>query len=843
MQQFRCDESPWLAEHRNSLHVVFGLNGSLWHSVVRDRFLAQGELAISEPAAIVLPESHKKAHGGASLVSVKDGPLYMFYRNSHKKIVGLKYVHDDGWSAGVALPPIYSRSRPSVCCGPGDVVYMLYVDMLGRMMIRFSNDGCLTWSTDMPCSLPAGVSRDPESAPALCCTPDGIFVAYATPAPESKVYMTCWSKSQVVESKTSKPLSSSLSVGEEINLTRVRGSNRIIAAWYDANQGPATATIDPTNQAGFGWNAPAAIAGVNNNTDAAGSHPHLCSIGSILVAGWRWASDGTFGLAFSADEGATWSSNTARARTPDPRLWLRRNVGLAMAGDFIVAIDAKSQAWQLDLAKPPGEQAWVALPPVEGGIDCVAGARFEMGEYRFCYFFVLSKKDPSHYWYRNPKAGEKDPPWLAGVHDFADSPHVWVYDLRGGLWRADASNSRPAWSRSPWVSVDEPLGVVSMAAMDTKIVFGLYDGSLCLLDTEGGTIRQLPPCQGNATVWREQGVSLALPLLILGGMAALSVITSVGLVVWGAPPAKPVIHPHIDPRPRPPVSESTRRALLIQCFEHRSKDIDEVDYLIQHHFSFDEKDIVKLDNRFMLVPDFESEPPERVAKAMEKAPTKKNVIAAITDLLQGTGPGDVRFLYFHGHGARADDIDGDELPQGNPLKQRDSYFKLLPGGGGNLLDDELAQLIVKHCHARCNLTLLSTICHGGTLLDNQYRGQPGVVGPKRGISLAPVHDNQHARGTTTIADWTWAFRAAVRVLADESGGNKLPNLLVSYRRLFNLMREKMYYLGTVSTGRGSVSLPSADPTKPEDDKQDPLMMYDPAWIDPDTHEFLEPFIQ
>jgi hypothetical protein len=47
------------------------MDGSLWHSVVSDKFLAQGQLAISEPAAIALPGSHKKAHGGASLVSVK----------------------------------------------------------------------------------------------------------------------------------------------------------------------------------------------------------------------------------------------------------------------------------------------------------------------------------------------------------------------------------------------------------------------------------------------------------------------------------------------------------------------------------------------------------------------------------------------------------------------------------------------------------------------------------------------------------------------------------------------------------------------------------------------------
>jgi hypothetical protein len=51
----------------------------------------------------------------------------MFYRDSHKKIVGLKY-DNDGWSAEVVLPTIYSLVRLSVCCGPGDVVYMLYVE-------------------------------------------------------------------------------------------------------------------------------------------------------------------------------------------------------------------------------------------------------------------------------------------------------------------------------------------------------------------------------------------------------------------------------------------------------------------------------------------------------------------------------------------------------------------------------------------------------------------------------------------------------------------------------------------------------------------------------------------
>jgi hypothetical protein len=162
----------------------------------------------------------------------------------------------------------------------------------------------------------------------------------------------------------------------------------------------------------------------------------------------------------------------------------------------------------------------------------------------------------------------------------------------------------------------------------------------------------------------------------------------------------------------------------------------------------------------------------------------------------------------------------------------DSYYKLLPAGGGKLLDDELAQLIVRHCHARCNFTLL----------DNQHRDRPGVVDPKRGISLSPVHDNQHALATKGHSRLDLGLRAAVRRLAAEPGSNKLPNLLVTYRNIFHLMREKMHSLGSKSTGRREVSSRSTDPTKPEDDKQDLLMMYDPAWIDPDTHEFLESFV-
>jgi hypothetical protein len=118
--------------------------------------------------------------------------------------------------------------------------------------------------------------------------------------------------------------------------------------------------------------------------------------------------------------------------------------------------------------------------------------------------------------------------------------------------------------------------------------------------------------------------------------------------------------------------------------------------------------------------------------------------------------------------------------------------------------------------------MLVTTCHGGTLFDNQFNKLPGQPGPKRGISLSPVRDNQVNKANNGGDYWTYAFRDVMNLVTP-------PNPL-TYQALFNAMKSKYYTYPNVA--------PSSDPTHPDPNKQDPLMSVDPDYMTVNTQLFL-----
>ncbi|KAL6076586.1 Metacaspase-1 [Balamuthia mandrillaris] len=107
-------------------------------------------------------------------------------------------------------------------------------------------------------------------------------------------------------------------------------------------------------------------------------------------------------------------------------------------------------------------------------------------------------------------------------------------------------------------------------------------------------------------------------------------------------------------------------------------------------------------------------------------PTKRNIIRCMQWLISGASAGDSLFLHFSGHGGQVKDKDGDE---------DDGYDEtILPedyASAGQIVDDDMHDLLVKPLPPGVRLTVIFDSCHSGTALDLPFvyneRGQ--IEGP------------------------------------------------------------------------------------------------------------------
>ncbi|PRP86660.1 hypothetical protein PROFUN_05139 [Planoprotostelium fungivorum] len=98
-----------------------------------------------------------------------------------------------------------------------------------------------------------------------------------------------------------------------------------------------------------------------------------------------------------------------------------------------------------------------------------------------------------------------------------------------------------------------------------------------------------------------------------------------------------------------------------------------------------------------------------------RSPTRANMIAAMKWLVTGAMPGDSLFFHYSGHGSQVKDTNGDE---------DDGYDEtILPvdfNTAGQIVDDEMHDIMVKTVPAGCRLTAIFDSCHSGTALDLPY---------------------------------------------------------------------------------------------------------------------------
>ncbi|RXW19042.1 hypothetical protein EST38_g6805 [Candolleomyces aberdarensis] len=107
----------------------------------------------------------------------------------------------------------------------------------------------------------------------------------------------------------------------------------------------------------------------------------------------------------------------------------------------------------------------------------------------------------------------------------------------------------------------------------------------------------------------------------------------------------------------------------------------------------------------------------------ETQPTGENIRAALIWLVEGASQNDALFLHYSGHGGNQEDTDGDEHDGTDETICPIDYEE-----NGQIVDDELHEILVKPLPRGCRLTVIFDCCHSGSGLDLPYTyGTDGLV--------------------------------------------------------------------------------------------------------------------
>jgi hypothetical protein len=96
-------------------------------------------------------------------------------------------------------------------------------------------------------------------------------------------------------------------------------------------------------------------------------------------------------------------------------------------------------------------------------------------------------------------------------------------------------------------------------------------------------------------------------------------------------------------------------------------------------------------------------------------PTKENIVRWMRWLVADARAGDSLFLHYSGHGGQTPDKDGDEIDGMDETILPVDYEKT-----GQIVDDDMHEILVKHLKPGVRLTVIFDSCHSGTALDLPY---------------------------------------------------------------------------------------------------------------------------
>ncbi|KAI8140321.1 peptidase C14, caspase domain-containing protein [Fennellomyces sp. T-0311] len=102
-----------------------------------------------------------------------------------------------------------------------------------------------------------------------------------------------------------------------------------------------------------------------------------------------------------------------------------------------------------------------------------------------------------------------------------------------------------------------------------------------------------------------------------------------------------------------------------------------------------------------------------------KMPTRANILASMQWLVEDAEENDSFFLHFSGHGGRVKDVSGDEY-DGFDETIYPLDFERYDGNSGQIIDDDMHDILVRPLPSGCRLTAIFDSCHSGTALDLPY---------------------------------------------------------------------------------------------------------------------------
>ncbi|ORY96418.1 caspase domain-domain-containing protein [Syncephalastrum racemosum] len=130
-------------------------------------------------------------------------------------------------------------------------------------------------------------------------------------------------------------------------------------------------------------------------------------------------------------------------------------------------------------------------------------------------------------------------------------------------------------------------------------------------------------------------------------------------------------------------------------------DVHNIKNFIMELYGFKEEDMV-------ILTDDQSEP--------QFIPTRANIISAMQWLVNDAQENDSFFFHYSGHGGFVEDTSGDEADGMDETIYPVDHDKY-EGTSGQIIDDELHDILVKPLPAGCRLTALFDSCHSATVLD------------------------------------------------------------------------------------------------------------------------------
>ncbi|KAK3291551.1 uncharacterized protein B0H64DRAFT_330401 [Chaetomium fimeti] len=215
-------------------------------------------------------------------------------------------------------------------------------------------------------------------------------------------------------------------------------------------------------------------------------------------------------------------------------------------------------------------------------------------------------------------------------------------------------------------------------------------------------------------------------------------------------------------------------------------------------------------------------------------PTATNFKSKFAQLCKDARPGDVRFLYVDAHGTTFPDEESGEsdgMDEGWILAENEDGTRKEV-----VSDDWLADAIRENLEKGVNLTILTSSCMGGGMLD-KHSATPGVL-------LAGCHETQfNVKALKGRDPWMVGITTVIKNNIRRKRG------IPTYSVLFN--DAKKFIKAQLANGQLGKKYQGPSPNElepiPRDEAaftshQDPQLIFDAGYIDPNEERFLVPFV-